>query len=175
MKVIQTNLKKVLAITLLSMVSCITSAKGCPSFTPMQDALIHQAYYTGLPKDMGYTLAAIVWKESFVGRYVVRVNEKDSGGGSYGVTMIQLETAMWLEGIDSIWEGKAVLVPKLISNDAVALSFALQKLLAAKMTLGTGWTWKALWKAYNGSGSKAEKYSKDIAVKVKTLRSCFNF
>jgi hypothetical protein len=124
---------------------------------------------------MGLTLAGIIQQESFVGSHIVRVNPADGNGGSWGVTQIQLETAMWITGEDNMWRAKAKLVPVLLNHDAVALSMALEKLKSVKLTLGTRFTWKRLWAGYNGSGKAAEKYAGKIQDKVKLLQKCFVF
>jgi hypothetical protein len=147
-----------------------TVQASCPAFTEEQSYLIHKAYHVGYQHDMGYTLAAITIQESFVGEYVVRVNNKDGKHGSYGVTHILLSTAMWLEGYDSSWRAKAKLVPKLIGNDEYALETAVRKLQTVRKR-----TWWATWRSYNGGGKKADQYAGRISKHVKMLRECINF
>jgi hypothetical protein len=149
-----------------------SSAYGfkCPNHTPDQSYLVSKAYYTGLPHDMGYTLAAIVVQESFVGRHIVRVNNKDGKYGSYGITHILLSTAMWLEGYTNAWEAKAELVPKLVGNDEYALELALKKLQSVNHD-----TWLEKWASFNGSGLQSRKYAGKISKHIKMLKRCYGF
>jgi hypothetical protein len=142
----------------------------CPKHTPEQSYLVAKAYYTGLPKDMGYTLAAIVIQESFVGRYVIRANNTDGRYGSYGITHVMLDTAMWLEGYNNSWKAKAEILPRLISDDDYALELALKKLHSVKSE-----TWWSTWAKYNGSGTMAQEYARKIGAHIKMIKQCYGF
>lgn len=50
-------------------------------FSPKQKAVLLKAYEYGAPHDLGYTLAAIAWKESCAGEY--RMNFQDPSAGIY--------------------------------------------------------------------------------------------
>lgn len=158
------------ALTLFLALLSPWALSQCPTYTEQQEELIHLAYYTGLPKDLGYTLAAIVIQEALVGSYVVRLNEKDRGGGSFGVTHIQLRTAMWLEGEENVWKAKQDIVPKLITSDAYALHLALLKL----RTIRNSSSYMELWGRYNGGG-KNNPYAKKIRSHVQMLQKCYEF
>jgi len=154
---------------LLALLSPLVVAK-CPVHTAEQGELIYLAYYTGLPEDLGYTLAAIVVQEAFVGGYIIRLNERDRGGGSWGITHIQLKTAMWLEGEDNVWRAKQDIVPKLITSDAYALHLALLKLRSIRNSS----SYMELWGRYNGGG-KNNPYAKKIRSHVQMLQNCYEF
>lgn len=134
------------------------------SFTPEQTRLINLAASYGEPYDYKKTLAAIVVQESFVGEYVVRVNSGDGKYGSYGVTHILLESAMWLEGEDSSWKAKSKIVPRLINDDLYALQLAVKKL----DTVNNG-NWIETWNRYNGN---SKTYGIKIRDHIRNLESC---
>jgi hypothetical protein len=158
--------KFLIGILLFLTTSSIIAQEKCPSFTKEQENLVVAAYMHGYEQDLGYSLAAIVWKESFVGKYVVRVNN-DQHNDSYGITHIELKTAMYLLGINNIWEAKDTIVRKLMVDDNFAMDLALAKLKSLK-----SFSWKKKVQKYNGVGYK---YGEDIARKVKTLKRCYNF
>lgn len=158
-------------LTLLLFLTSVLSYGECPKHTHEQKRLINLAYYTGDYYDLGYTLAAITVRESFVGSYVVRINPKDAGGGSYGLTHIQLDTAMWLLGEKNNWKARAEIIPKLMSSDAFALELAIRKLQAVQYSTNS---WRELWGKYNGAGPNSD-YSKGIQSNIVMLKSCYTF
>jgi len=144
----------------------LASNQSC-NFTTEQDRILKLAESYG--KSFGYrkTLPAIVMQESFVGSYIVRVNNTDMPYGSYGITHIKLDTAMWLEGITSIWFAKDVTTMRLIFDDIYALRLAVKKLNSVHKG-----NWRETWSKYNG-GSKV--YAQKIANHIKLLESCGYF
>lgn len=156
-------------ISLLLLFYSAAWADTCPVHTPEQRELIELAYTEGQPHDLGYTLASIVIQESFVGSYVVRLNPKDGKHGSYGLTHINLSTAMWLEGYTNSWQAKQDLVPRLMVDDVFSLQLSISKL-----KLSEGLPWRVRWAKYNGSGPKAVEYSQKIARLVIMLKTCYN-
>lgn len=169
-----TPFQKALTGMLMLLVSSV-ALSGCPKYSKEQDRLLHLAYYTGAAENLGYTLAAIVIQESFVGPYIIRSNEKDSGGGSYGITHIQLKTAMWLEGEKNLWRAKQDIIPKLIMSDAYALQLGINKLKSVGV-VGDGvvGSYMELWGRYNG-GNERGPYAKKIRTHVKMLQNCYEF
>lgn len=166
---------KTLITILLLLVSGRTSATCDVNFTEEQNRLLYKAFEVAKDDNLGFTLAAITWKESFVGSHIVRINNTSGDYGSYGVTHIQLSTAMWLVGETDLWAAKAVLIPKLITNDAFALSLGLEVLKQAKNRTDN---YRAILATYNaGFGRKdttaAIKYAEDVAMKVKYLQQCY--
>ena len=143
-----------------------------PTFTKEQQILLDQAYIIGKPYNLGYTLQAIIWQESFVGKYVVRINPKDGKAGSYGVSHIQLTTAMALTGETNEWRAKAELLPRLMTHDAFAISLSLNILYATQKQIHN---WHSVIAAYNGGlngidNPKAQVYADAISEKVKYLQ-----
>lgn len=158
-----------LVTTVCFVVAGIVEVRACPRYTTEQQHLISKAYVKGLPHDLGYTLASIVIQESFVGANIVRVNNKDGDYGSYGLTHIELRTAMWLEGYTNSWRAKQDLVPKLISDDDYAMGLAITKLLKNKHK-----GWLGMWSSYNGGGVKAIAYGSKIKNHISKLKGCYH-
>lgn len=155
---------------LLFFLPVLSLATVCPKHTDEQKALLQLAYDTGKPHDLGYTLAAIVWREAFVGSYIVRVNGNDGKHGSFGITQVQLTTAMSLTKEDNIWRAKQNLVIRLMTDDLFSLHLSIKKL---KKHRHKGF--RGMWKAYNGRGPMADKYSEAIAQNVTVLQNCYKF
>lgn len=155
---------------LLVLLATITIAKAECRFTPEQNAVLHLAYAVGQPHDLGYTMAALAWKEGFVGRYIVRINPNDGEHGSYGVTHVLLTTAMWMLDVDSTWEAKAKLAPKMMNDDIYTLHLSLEYLQRFDHL-----PWRQQIAKYNGAGQRAEAYAEDVVKRVGVLTSCKYF
>lgn len=161
------KVKTILAVVLLTLSGNIfASSSICKGFTPEQQGLIFAAYYKGKEKDLGYTLAAIVWKESFVSNWVITVNTEGEND-SYGITHIELKTAMWLLGETNRWKARAEIIPRLMMDNNFAMNLALKKLHSLRRH-----PWRVQVQRYNGNGTE---YGKDIVKKVKQLMSCYSF
>lgn len=156
-------------IILILLLPTLTFA-SCPKFTDEQERVMQMAYVTGYMYDRGYTLAAIAWKESFIGKYIIRTNTKDGAYGSWGVTHIQLTTAMEYLEEDSSYEARSILAPLILNNDAFALDLSMQYLLKYK---DRGWFGQIM--KYNGTGQVAKEYAEDVVSRVNTLLQCHYF
>lgn len=159
-----------LLVALFTYHQVIALESNCPRHTPEQESIIYNAYYSGLPYNLGYTLAAIAWQESFVWKYVVKVNPKDGEYGSYGVTHVTLEYAMEVFQYSSPWKAKQDLVPMMINSDNFTFNLSLKKLMRYNSL-----KWRAMVKRYNGTGEAAEKYADSVSEKVKLLKQCYTF
>ena len=140
---------------------------ACRDFTPEQQDALDLAHEYGKEYNLEWTLPAIVWKESFVGPYIIRINPNDGKHGSYGVTHILLETAMYFEGIESSWKAKAVIAPRLMSDDEYALAKAVEKLESIETT-----SYMTKWMRYNGGNPE---YAEAIYRNVRDLQDCGYF
>lgn len=145
------------------------SGVKCTQYTDEQLSLLHLAYITGQPHDLGLTLAAIVKQESFVGDYVVRVNSKDGKYGSYGISQINLETAMYFEGVTNSWEARAEIVPKLMIDDVYSLELSLIKFNSVSHL-----SWKDQVRSYNGGvrNKRTLEYYNKIRGHVNEFNRC---
>ena len=154
-------MKSVITFMVWLMVSAGVQSEQCRDYTPEQQNLSQQAYSYGLPYDYGYTLAAIVVKESFVANRVIRYNAADP---STGITHIQFETLKHLSGFNH-WDALS-LAEELITNDLLAFEYAVKKLESVN---GTFWQ---KWKRYNGNGKDAKVYANDIRGIIRGLKRC---
>jgi hypothetical protein len=142
----------------------------CPDFTSEQDRLVHLAYAEGSQYDLGYTLAALLWKEAFIGEHVIRANSKDGEYGSFGVTQVQLTTAMGLVGENNSWKARAELIPLLVGDDLYAIRLGLDYLLKHR-----GLGYRGMIARYNGRGAAAQEYAGDVIDRVRLLERCGMF
>lgn len=159
---------KILIIFLLAL-SNLTYGQECRNYSPNQISALHTAYSVGEPYELGLTLAAIVQQESFVGNHIIRLNSKDGKYGSYGITHINLETAMWLEGEKNSWIARAKVAPRLVVDDLYAMELALRKLETVE-SLG----WQDMVRSYNGSvrSSKTLDYLNNIRKHIHQFKTC---
>ena len=146
---------------LLLVFSVTVNAEQCRQYTEEQLHVINEAYSYGFPYDYGFTLSAIVIKESFLGDRILRYNPNDP---STGITQIQFDTLKHLSGLnhwDAIKEAET-----LMYDDYLSFKYAVKKLDTIQ---GTFWN---KWKRYNGKGQKAKKYASDIQKIINNLKTC---
>ena len=167
MKTLVSHIARALVFVLVMVASTQVRANECPTFTHEQDVLIRKAHAIGDYHDLGYTLAAIVWKESIVGSYIVRINVSDGTMGSFGVGQVLLTTAMELTGETNTWRAKSHLAKHLINHDVDALRMSL-----AYLTKHDHLGYRNMIVKYNGAGPAARKYGLDVVSRVRTLQSC---
>lgn len=162
-------MRHLLAVLLISLSSFGFS--NCNfGFTEKQEKVIELAYISGLTSDVGFTIAAIVWKESFVGKYIIRNNNPDGKLGSYGVTHVQLSTAMYMVGIESSWKARDELLPRMIADDQFVIDLSIQYLNKFSHL-----PYRKKVARYNGAGEAADKYAEDIINRVHRLMGCGYF
>lgn len=158
-----------LAFVLVTLVSWASSAKAddCPTFTHEQEWLLHAAYEMGKPHDWGYTLAAIVWQESFVGETIDLINSSDGEFGSYGPAHVQATTAADLDGLEQTPENWQAMADMLLSDPIVGIHYGLRYLLrhSDRSYIGTI-------EKYNGTGERAMIYGQTVYQKVQALMNC---
>ena len=104
LKLIKKSLPMIIAVCGLAVLSTqkVTAASiievpriCAKEFSQQQLDVMQQSYNYGKPSDLGYTLAAIAWKESSAGNKPVNWNDP-----SFGVHHILLKTAAAHEGFD---------------------------------------------------------------------------
>lgn len=129
---------------------------------------IHKSYEAGKVKDMSYSLAAIVWKESSAGRYMV--NLQDPSAGPF---MITVDNALvYLKWKDTPFNRNRA-AQMLIEDFHLSAEFAMINLQFWKDQYGENWF--RIWQGYNGGYSKSaasEKYAHDIARKIQKIKLC---
>ncbi|CAE09369.1 conserved hypothetical protein [Wolinella succinogenes] len=143
-------------------------------FSPKQKAVLLKAYEYGAPHDLGYTLAAIAWKESCAGEY--RMNFQDPSAGIYHAHLpglIKKYPSLKQNGFT-----QNVLGALLVKDDAFAAREAISELKYwEKVHQGN---WERMIKSYNKgfswqkdsqSNRLAEDYYQDVKEKVKRLQA----
>ncbi len=139
-------------------------------FNENQKKVLKASYILGSKYGLGYSLAAIAWKESLAGEYLINVNDP-----SFGVHHILIDTAAKRAKVKGIDINK--LAMSIMGDIKLSASFAVQELLFWKSELeGKEKTWNNIWAAYNGGYRYDKKvpqeYSKDIKSKISWLSQC---
>ena len=175
---------KYLFITiLLGALSISTLAEECPSFTPEQSYLLGVAYIIGnqaneplhtiTKQPVGHTMAAILWKESFIQEKIFRYNPHDP---SYGVMNVTFRAYLETQGIRdmsySTIQSHTNIINTLLTDDFEAIKIGY-KYLSNKIILHKD-LWKGV-KGYNGAGWRATAYMNDVKDRVKLLSKCKTF
>lgn len=130
--------------------------------------VLQNSFYIGSKKDMSYSLAAIAWKESSAGKYLMNLQDP-----SAGVFMVTIENAIgYLKWKDTPFNRNRM-AQLLMENFDLSAEFAMVNLQFWKDQYGEDW--RTIWKRYNGGYSDSErsvKYSKDIAAKISVIAEC---
>jgi hypothetical protein len=123
----------------------------------------------------GYTLAAIVWKESSAGVNLYRSDSEEWDMKSYGPFQILMRTAASRRGCDSPRTCRKVKT-KLLKDFKFSAALAKEELIYWENRLGNKHNAIA---AYNAGKSwrynQGQQYLKDILKKAKYLKHCVRF
>ena len=68
-----------LGLLLISLLTSHAGAEECnfaKGLSTYQKGVMHKAYEVGAPKNLGYTLIAVAWKESKLGKYKARYGSR---------------------------------------------------------------------------------------------------
>lgn len=161
-------------VLMISMLPALAHAGTCEArniLSPEQFATVQKAYEAGLPHDLGYSLAAIVWQESSAGLFLINSSE-----GSYGPFQINLKTALArVDGKEWSKIKRDILATNLL-NFEYSVWFAIEELKYWQSVHGEN-SWRKVWASYNG-GWRYHKpapqgYAQDIVTKIQKLRGCF--
>lgn len=152
------------------------AAESCSIFSDEQREVLQQSYDFGKPYDMGWSLAAIAWKESSAGLKLANFSDP-----SFGVYHILLKTAAAHEGVDINSDPKSGIniATRLLWDNSYAADHAITVL---NYWLGRhNGDWSKAWASYNGGnnweGNAPQEYSADIKSKLSYLRKhkCINY
>lgn len=158
---------------------CLAHADSCKDiklFSKSQIDTIRYAYHYGKKHDLGYTMAAIAWKESCAGLY--RLNFDDPSAGIYHAHLPGVIKRHYKAKNTSF--RRNMVAEKLIKDPEFASQIALEELLYWKKIRDGNW--KNMIKSYNkgfswekskGRNKIAEAYYEDISQKVKMLKIFF--
>ena len=160
-------LKFILGLSLL-LSSVGAFAEQCTfmeGLSPFQKEIAYNAYRSGYPYDLGYTMVAIAWKESRLGLYKVRYGTKENDR-SFG---IYHTVAMWkTKGLNAFEKGRWI--QNIVENNAVSIQMGLSDLLYWKGRHNGDWA--KMVGSYNGGNIPNKEYTKDVIGIMKSLREC---
>lgn len=163
---------KILLTLLLTILPSLALALQCEArgeVSSSQFEVITRAYTIGEPHNLGYSMAAIVWKESSAGKVLINTSEH-----SYGPFQINLRTAMRRAGGEFNAFRKNQLATQLLDLE-FSSAFAIKELEYWISVHGENWL--KVWASYNGGWSHDKPaprlYALDIAAKIQQLKGCF--
>ena len=117
--------------------------------------IMRLTYSVGAKYNLGYTLLAIVYKESHLGDYMF-----NSVTGDYGLAGINLKTFKQLHKITLDYWGNKKLASMLIIENRMNLAAAVNNLLAWRKVYKNNY--RAIWGSYNGGWRTNYKYTSSI-------------
>ena len=127
--------------------------------------MLKNIYEFGKPYDLGYSLAAIAWKESNVGKFMINLQDP-----SCGFFHNNINTVMSRRGITDTPFNRNVLCQKLINDVPYSASEAVAELAYWRTVHKTNYT--KIWASYNAGWSYTNglNYSQDIKNRIKVLK-----
>jgi len=141
-----------------------------------QIQLLQFAYNLGKDHDLGYSMAAIAWQESFVGDQIVPINLQDPSAGLWhkNIRMAFKET-FHEKPLNGLLLN--IMARKLIDDVEFAASFAIADLEHWKEVRDG--EWMAVWASYNAGNRylspTGQEYARGIKKKIQTLRRYLPF
>lgn len=166
--------KIILSLVMLFFLLPLAHAGTCEARSELsvkQMRTVERAYQAGLPHNLGYSLAAIVWQESSAGLFLINSSE-----GSYGPFQINLKTALArVDGKNWSKPKKDWLATNLLRFD-FSVYFAIEELKYWQSVHGNN-NWRKVWASYNGGWRyhkpAPQSYAQSIATKIQKLQGCF--
>ncbi|AUR97858.1 membrane lipoprotein [Vibrio phage 1.244.A._10N.261.54.C3] len=162
------------SILAVALTTSLTAGASCDvKFGQDQIEILQFSYDYGVQYGLGWTLAAISWKESSSGRELVRIDGDSYKQVSYGIYHSLLRYASKRAGCSSR-RCEAQLVHDLMTNKERAAEEAVKELHYWQGYHGAD-NWKDVWRSYNDGFQKSESgynYANNIADKVRYLKSC---
>ncbi|MBF84573.1 MAG: hypothetical protein CL489_08875 [Acidobacteria bacterium] len=153
-----------LILLLLSLLS-FNAVASCTAFDFNQRNVLQRAYDYGVEYDMGWSLAAIAWKESSAGRNMANWNDP-----SVGVFHNLLKSVAKREGVYGNEEKEVILIVRLMHEFEFSAKHAVLELKYWQKQYGKDW--RKIWSSYNAGWNwfNGIKYSDDIANKIQYLK-----
>lgn len=153
-----------LIILLLSLLS-FNAVAQCTAFDSSQREVLQRAYDYGVKYDMGWSLAAIAWKESSAGK-----NKANWNDPSVGVFHNLLKSVAKREGVYGNDEKEVILIVRLMHEFDFSAKHAVLELKYWKKQYGDDW--RKIWASYNAGWNwfNGIEYSDNIAQKISYLR-----
>lgn len=137
-----------------------------------QMSVVREAHSLGLPHNLGYSLAAIVWQESNAGKWLINVHEH-----SYGPFQINLATAIRRTGSGKLGPFQQNVLATNLLDLYFSSTYAIQELEYWQSVHGLT-AWRNIYASYNGGWSYAkalpQRYAENIIAKMRMLKGCFS-
>ncbi len=141
-----------------------TQCSFLENLSPYQYGIAYQAYRTGQPYDLGFTMVAIAWKESKLGLYKIRMGTPPDI--SFGV----FHTAShWkTKGMTAFERGRWAQV--MVENDAKSIQVGVSDLLSWKVSAKGKWS--RMVEMYNAGYGKNPVYLKEVKAIMREIKHC---
>lgn len=150
--------------------------KSLYKLTAPQLKVMLYAYKAGQPYDLGYTMAAIAWRESNFGQWPMNIH--DGKWGSFGVFHILMESAASRNKLTTDWE-RSRFAEQLVFDIKVCADEAIAELTYWQRKFrNSPEPWKSMVAGYNAghkalNSSAGRDYVNDIVIRVKALNKYF--
>lgn len=152
-------------IKLILTIFLLTFSVEAKTLTNKQIKLLNLCYAYGVEYDLGYTLMGICYTESKGGLF--KINPLS---GDYGVTQINLHTALARLDLPNTWRNRNLTATRLVENDYLAIDLALKELLYWRDIRGNDWTHTVL--RYNQGNTITDlSYVRIVSKNIKYLKS----
>lgn len=155
-----------LVTTLAAFLNASTLDEDWGNLRPNERWTVYQSYLTGKPYGLGLTMAAIAWKESNGGRWLISAD-----GNDYGLYHINIYWFLKSQNIADNTYNRLEWGTRLIVNGGMGEAYVISKLTT--LVNRYNGDYMKVWKAYNGSGEAADRYASDIRNRVRVLRKSF--
>ena len=138
--------------------------------SPQQRSLAYSTYRIGSMQNVGLTLTAIAWEESYFGKYQISVKSQD-----YGIWQANIKWFLANKGKEDNLYNRNYFATKLVTSEHFARQYAIEQILMWHSRKGN---WYKVWVAYNSGTTgttKGKQYADRILKKVKFLKRQFTF
>jgi hypothetical protein len=160
---------KYFTVLLLTLSPPVTACEALYSegLTETQVGILNQAYDYGKPYGWGQTLAAIAWKESGGGKFLINLQDP-----SVGVFHVNVTKVVKHLGYKDTPFNRNRAAQVAMEEFEVSAHIAVMEL--AYWSVKRGRTWRQTVASYNAGTrwKNGVKYADDIAVKVEVLKKC---
>lgn len=159
--------KILIMLVLITKLSAVNYVERYNSLESYQVEILKKAYSVGVIDDIGYTLAAIAWRESEAGKYFINVYSNDCG-----VFQAHVNSVMSREGVSGAWKAN-VICQKLIVDIDYAIKNAILEIEYWQRVHGKN-NWYKVWGSYHVGykydSDRGVEYAKDIRDRIIALR-----
>lgn len=166
-------MKKLLLVLLFVFLPAVSySAYDCSRINEMKEEqidFIKQAYEYGEPHDLGYSMAAIGWKESKAGKYNINVQDP-----SFGPWHVTLPNALYFMGWKDTKFNRNRVAQLMIDDISLSAQMALTVLKFWRKQYENDWI--MVWASYNAGWNYMYglDYAYDIRYRIRIIDQCID-